>query len=430
MKVYRTKSEQGSVLILALLSIVVFFVLATAFLMIAQQHLKMQEKESNRATAFYRAERGINAVVNLLMRDGDDDFRTAGEKKPPLSPNTVPYAFDFSNVNFQVDRLDTRTNPISDVIDKNIHVEEMFETKKDSIWIKVTGFYYPRDEYNKTKIETKDEDYMKQIIKRTVIVRLSKFPLDAFDYAFYTCNDMKVNGSTEVSGPIWVGGTLDVVETPGPHGQHFEYDTSGSTISDDPDDQAKCFSYLQNIQAWGETLCSDPNTIKIPSGTKAGNDKYPGGTILCCEGDLKITGGLTLLDTDLAGTNYIGPSMLIVKGNLDIQGNVEVHGLIMTFGDFLGEDGEVDTGDEDTSHVSGSAGSQGSIISLQDLWLSGGNGLELEFKDYGDFGYGRAISTSKWRETWDKFYVERGGTTYTIEVEDVAVPTPDDPVID
>ncbi len=400
MKIYRTKSEQGSVLILALLSIVVFFVLATAFLLIAQQHLKMQAKESTRATAFYRAERGINAVINLLMRDGDHDFRTAGDKG---SPNTVAYAFDFNNVNFQVEPLDETDNPISDVIGSS-HVEEMFETKKDSIWIKVTGFYYPRDEYDSNKVSDPGSNvkYMENIIKRTVVVRLSKFPKDAFDYAFYTCGDINAVGNLEVSGPIWVGGTSTV-------SGKFDYDTETSTIANDTDEQDTCRNYLTNIQAWGESLCGDPDTIPIAEGNyKDGNKEGP--IVLCCEGDLTITGNVTFLDTS-------GPVILIVKGNLTLGGNVTFQGLAMTFGDYLNPKVVASAGGANDNH--------GSIISLQDLKLHGGDQLSLAYKDYGDFGYGDRISTSKWRETWDKFYVERGGTTYTIEVTDVPVPVID-----
>ncbi len=400
MKVHRTKSEQGSVLILALLSIVVFFVLATAFLMIAQQHLKMQAKEANRVTAFYRAERGINAVVNLLMRDEDDDFRTAGDKG---SPDTVAYAFDFNNVNFQVQRLDTDTNPITMVTSQP---EEMFETKKDSIWIKVTGFYYPRDEYNKTKIEADDQDYMSKIIKRTVIVRLSKFPKDAFDYAFYTCGDIDSNGNLRVSGPIWVGGTSTVSGV-------FEYDTGTSTIANDSEDQDTCRDYLTNIQAWGESLCGDPETENLASGKITGGT-WEGPKVLCCEGDLELAGNAKFLDTS-------GPIILIVTGNLKMLGTVTFQGLVMTFGDYE---------EDEQSSAGGANDNHGSVISLQDLLLHGGSGLSLEYKDYGDYGYGDRISTSRWRETWDRFYVERSGTTYTIEVEHVEVPTPDKPVLD
>ena len=399
------------------MSVVVFFVLAAGFLFITRQHLNDQLRETGRTEAFYRAERGINAVVNLLMRDPDDDFRTAGEKKPPVFPDTVPYSFDFQNVNFQVVHLDEFNNPLSDEIFAQTgtpHLEDMFRTKKDSIWIKVTGFYYPRDEYSFEKARDNDQYFYDRTIARTMIVRLSKFPMDAFDFAFYTCHDIEAKGMVEVSGPIWVGGTTIVQ----PGANHFDYDENGSTLANSPDETNNCINYLGNIKAWANDLCAQPDTIQIPPGVLAGNNIYYGNTILCCEGDLKIAGTVRMFDTDVDG-NYVGPCMFIVKGDLDITGTMEIHGLIMTFGDYI-------AGDE--THVSGSAGSEGTVISLSKIWITGANGLELAFKDYGDFGYGRTISASKWRETWEKFFVERNGVTYTIEVEHLPIPVIENPV--
>lgn len=414
----KLNTKKGSVLILALMAIAVFLVLAISFIYIANQHLLAQQREANRQTAFYRAERGVNAVVNLLMRDPDDDFRTAGEKKPPAFPNTVPYAFNFQNVNFQVERLDENNNPVSKQILKETgtpFTDELFETTVDSIWIKVTGYYYPRDEYDYDKINSGDTDYMNEIIRRTIICRLSKFPMDVFDHSFFTCSSMTAVGNPEVSGPVWVGGTVD--------NQITLQDTANSTIGNsDTDTIEDCSHILENLKAWGEAICADEQTIDIPPGKVAGNPVYEAGNTYCCEGDIEFTGTPSFEDYSDENGNGIydegidkAPPILVVTGKCELQGASGFHGLLLSFGDMQ-------------TDFQGSADSTGTVVSLSDIYLQGAGGLQLSYFDYGNWGYANNISTSRWREAYEKFYAERNGTVYTIEVEDIPVPVTQNPV--
>ena len=375
--------------------------------------------------ALYNAEEGLNGVINILMRDEDWDFRSAGSKTPSNGfADTIPYAFNFESMDYQVQVLNENSNPITDITGVT---EPEFNTEEHCMWVKVTGYYYPQEDPQKwiTLVATGNDTtaLWARIAKRTVIAKItSAMPLNPFESAVFSCGTIDGAGSADVDGKVCAPTVTGVV------GANLDTDCIPTA--------EECDTVIDQLSGWAEDICAEAyeeghgytDAKSIVNNAFSGLN--PSGELegkYCFEEDVSWAGnapGITPVDyngdMDYSdeGLGEIAPPIMIIKGNLQMTGAPTFQGIVIVMGEYTGPNSNL---------LSGNPDFLGSIVSFDSIDMKGNS-----YAGYMDFSKYINVNRNKVsRSGWviaDKpvkmEYPEASGTYYNIEVDHLAPPDP------
>ncbi len=414
--------KRGSLLIMIIIILAALEIMTLLFITIVRNFKKNADYTRKAEIALYNAEEGLNNVINVLMRDPDWDFRTAGSKCPKYGfPNTVPYSFIFENMNFKVQILSSTVNPITEntgISDPN------FDTNQLTMWVKVTGFHYPHNDPNRYKNMLLNGQSVanEQVVARTILAKVAAaVPINPFKDTIFSCGTIDGQGSAEVEGDICA---------PTITGTIVDGDSDCSMTAEE------CTDVLDAVEAWANDICdgaAEEGNLFTDS-MVALNNSFTGlnasGELegnFCFENDVQWAGnapGVVPVDVD-GDMDYsdedlgeIPPPIIIVKGNLKMTGTPDFQGIVIVMGDYEVTNDNLLSGDEDFF---------GSIISFDSLSLKGNS-----FAGYKDFSNFVNVNRNRVsRNAWvfaDKpirmEYPEGSGTFYNILISHLTPPDP------
>ena len=393
------KRRKGSLLVLVLILLAALEIMTLVYTSVVRRYSKVSKRSKAAEIALNYAEEGLNNVINILMHDPDWDFRTAGAKSPDNGfPNTVPYSFNFEDMHYRVEVLNQNNNPITDVTGAP---DPYFNTQKTSIWVKITGFYYPHDnpEQYKTLCLTNGdtEAYLGKIVKRTIVAKISAaVPINPFEAALFSCG--------QVDGKGHGGESYDAEDTGGwNHSATVDGDVCAPTITgiitingdtNCAPTAEECESIEDALTGWANDICEEANdeghyytdsyaTIN-PSFSGLNDDGKIEGNY-CFEGDVKLASHVEGVDPiDLNGDEdysdteigEVPPPILIVKGNLKLAGHPDFKGIILVMGDYTGPG-------KDANKIAGHPDFEGTIISFDSIDLRGH--ASVAYKDFSKY---------------------------------------------
>ncbi|MCK4644010.1 hypothetical protein KAU32_10310 [bacterium] len=419
------KERKGSILMLVIVILAGVQLLSLIYIGVVKSYKRSVQYSNAVDNALYNAEEGLNSVINILMRDEDWDFRSAGSKTPSSGfANTIPYAFNFESMDFNVQVLSENSNPITDMTGVT---EPEFNTKEHCMWVKVTGYYYPQEDPQKwISLAATGSDttaLWARIAKRTVIAKItSAMPLNPFESAIFSCGEVDAGGGASIDGKVCaptVSGTIGA-----------NADTECAPTA------AECVDIVDQLTGWAEDICAEAyeeghgytgaKTMLVtsfsglsPSGVLDG--KY------CFEEDVSWGAGVDGVtpvdlngDMDYSdeGMGEVAPPIMIIKGNLTMTGTPDFKGIVLVMGEYSTTNANLLSGDENF---------QGTVVSFDSLALQGG--AEVGFMDFSKYiNVNRnKVSRSGWviaDKPVKMEYPEASGTYYNIEVAHLAPPNP------
>ena len=330
--------RKGSLLIIVVILLALVEIL-TLVLIGAVKSYKMNTKRiKGEQLALNYAEDGLNSVINILMRDPDWDFRTAGDKCPTYGfSNTVPYSFNFQNMDYKVEILDATHNPI---YNSTGTADSYFSTNKNKMWVKVTGFYYPHNDPSQYKALVLSGgntiSYQTKIIKRTIVAKItSAVPIDPFQASIFSCGRVLGLGWVTVTGKVCSPTVVALIIA-----GNLKGDTTCTPTSN------SCNSLKDPLDGWAGDMCSDANDegheytdSQVTFSGLWNHDKLAGK--YCFDKDATFIGDIeSVTPKDVNGDgdysdDYLGevpPPVMIVRGDLTVVGKLDFKGIILVMG--------------------------------------------------------------------------------------------------
>ncbi len=410
------KERKGSILMLVIVILAGVQLLSLIYIGVVKSYKRSLQYSNAVDCALYNAEEGLNGVINILMRDEDWDFRSAGSKTPSSGfANTIPYAFNFESMDFQVQVLNENSNPITDITGVT---EPEFSTKKHCMWVKVTGYYYPQEDPQKwISLITTGSDttaLWARIAKRTVIAKItSAMPLNPFESALFSCGDIKASSATTVNGKICAQTISSAITS--------EVDTGCAPTAEE------CDSIRDQISSWADDICDEADA----QGHLSSSDDIDGMGILdgkYCFTDPDATvkwqsaNGVTPVDLngdmDYSDPGEVAPPIIIIHGNLKLNGSMNFKGIVIVMGKYTVSN---------SNQLTGSENFAGTIISFDSMDIGGNSKTGyMDFSKYVNVNRNK-VSRSGWviaDKPVKMEYPDGSGTYYNIEVAHLAPPDP------
>ena len=417
--------KKGSILIIALILLAAIEIMVLTYIGMTKSFRTSLKYSKMRGAALYNAEEGINVVMNILMRDPDNDFTTAGDKSEENGYYpAIPYTFDFKSMQYQVVALNSTTNPISNTLKKSgiDTTVSYFDPAPRTIWVKSTGYYYPGTVSRYKSIvaggnAAKIQAYKSKIVKRTIVCKIATSPPPPpphypFKHTLFSCGKINEMGLLHVEGNV-CSPTIDKMGL-----------VSNDSECTPVEGQDACNNEGDSLTNWIDETCADPATIHHPESEQNLDllQGGPGGTH-CYDSDFTWANILSPSpdpvdadgDGDYDEPGDVAPPVLIVRGDLDIVGAFQFKGIIVC-------EGKVTVG--------ALADITGTIIGVQGIDI-----LALAAfheKDYSGrvipkhppYTFDTKVDRSLWFLADKPIHMTIGGQEYDIITSNISVPNP------
>ena len=414
--------RKGSLLLVVIVLLALVEIMTLIFIGVVRRYKSNTKRIRGEEIALNYAEEGLNGVINILMRDPDWDFRTAGSKSPTYGfPNTVPYAFNFQSMNYKVEILDSTNNPI---YANTGTADNYFNTEEYKMWVKITGFYYPHDNADEYRSLIASGGntiaYQTQIIKRTIVAKVSAaVPIDPFNSAIFSCGTIDGNGSAEVQGDVCAPTVTGTVITNG--------NTNCAPTADD------CDNITDALSGWANDICDEANDIGqyytdsktiLTNGFSGLNDDGKLEGKYCMDGDVSWAGNAPGVDpVDVNGDmdysdeelGEVPPPIIIIKGNLKMTGTPYFKGIVIVMGEYTGPNSNLLSGNEDF---------MGTIVSFDSMDLKGNSYAGyMDFSKYVSANRNK-VSRSGWIIGDKPIKMQYNGNNIVVSIQHLTPPNP------